>query len=313
MIDKHDEFLTVAICTYNSAELLPKLIGKLAAMECPVEFEILIVDNKSSDDTHQIIDDLKTRLDQPLRYVLETRQGIPYARNRAIEECLGSTYMAFIDADELPDPQWLVAACRGLRDYEADCVGGKIRLDLAQRPVWLADSLLPFLGQVNHGNLPLPIIDRSTSVWSGNVAYRTRLFSDGLRFDIRYNRVGSGIGGGEDGIMFRVLLANKTVMRYEPEMSIMHLIPDAKLKRSYFLRLHFIAGRKAGMFEMDKAAGSNLLGIPHFMYSQLLSKSLKVLRMLFARNPEYLREAMNLTYHLGNMIGLYKKNKKEIQ
>jgi len=300
----HTEFLTVAICSYNSAGLLPRLVEGLDRLESPVDFEILIVDNNSTDDTRQVIEQLQRRVKRPLRYVLESEQGIPYARNRAIEESLGSTYMAFIDADELPDPQWLIAACRGLREYDADCVGGRIRLDLRKRPTWMTDSLLPFLGQIDHGNLPLKVADGSTPVWSGNVAYRTRLFAGGLRFDTRYNRAGSGIGGGEDGILFRALLENNTAMRYEPEMSIVHLIPDFKLKRSYFLKLHYISGKRAGMFEMSRPQRNRLFGIPFFMYRQLLKKTYNVLTLIVRRNPEYLREAMTLTHHIGNMKGL---------
>ncbi|MGD2118994.1 MAG: glycosyltransferase [Chromatiales bacterium] len=305
------EFLTVAICTYNGASLIPQLIENLDQLDSPVNFEILIVDNKSTDDTRQVIEQLQTRIKTPIRYVLESRQGIPYARNRAIEESLASSYMAFIDADELPDPHWLAAACRGLRDFDADCVGGKIRLELQKRPGWLADSLLPFLGQVDHGDTPLAIVDRSTPVWSGNVAYRTRLFNNGLRFDTRYNRIGKGVGGGSDGIMFRVLLKQKTTMRYEPDMSIVHLIPEEKLKRRYFLRLHYIAGRKAGMFEIGVPQGNTIFGAPRFMYSQLAGKLVKAAKLFVTRHPEYMREAMNLSYHIGNMKGLYNQSKLE--
>ena len=93
---------------------------------------------------------------------LETNQGIPHARNRAIDESLDSTFLAFIDADELPYKTWLVSALHGLTDYFADCVGGEIVVDIPNRPKWLSDSVILFLGKVDHGSSPFPIVDRST-------------------------------------------------------------------------------------------------------------------------------------------------------
>jgi len=305
-----EETLTVAICSYNSASELPHLIQALAALSSPIPFEILLIDNNSTDGTRELIERLRKTVRIPLRYVREMAQGIPFARNRAIEETLDRTYLAFIDADELPDPTWLQAACRGLREHGADCVGGRIRLDLPARPTWMTDSLLPFLGQVDHGAAPLQVVDRSTPIWSGNVAYRSRLFINGLRFDTRYNRAGDGIGGGSDGIMFRALLQAKKRVCYEPEMSIIHRIPKRKLTRRYFLRLHHVAGAKAGRYESTAFSGKAWFGVPRFMYGQLLRKSTKVAAMFAIRNPEYLREGMNFAHHLGMMHGLRQTSKK---
>jgi len=300
--------MTVAVCCYNAAEYLETLIRRLEALRCPIPFEILIIDNNSTDRTADVVASLAKDSRVPIHYVIEKQRGIPYARNRAIDESLHNEFLAFIDSDELPESRWLESAYRGLDSYKADCVGGEIRLNLPERPRWLSDSLLPFLGMADHGVMPLRVIDRSTPVWSGNVAYRTALFADGLRFDTRYNRKGAGIGGGSDGIMFRELLERKCHIRYEPEMCITHFIPDSKLRRMYFLKLHFTAGKKAGMYEMDWD-GAILFGAPRFMYSQLIKKVFLVLKLLLTRNSEYLREAMNVTYLYGMMSGFASKSR----
>lgn len=295
--------LCVAICTYNSAPLLPRLLRAVGALACPVPYRICVVDNNSTDGTESLVRGLAPELPVPLQYVREPRQGIPYARNRAIEEAAEDTYLAFIDSDELPRERWLAAAHRGLHDHGAECVGGRIQLDLPERPPWLADSLLPFLGQVDHGGAPFTIADRSTPVWSGNVAYRTTLFADGLRFDTRYNRAGTGIGGGSDGILFRVLLERETVMRYEPEMAILHLIPPWKLRRGYFLRLHFKAGIKEGRYQAEAPASRTIRGVPRYLFRQLLTRAGRAAGRTLRQDPEYVRELMNLAYHLGLMRG----------
>lgn len=304
----HSPEATVAICCYNASEYLPKLLGLLLKQSCPVLWEILIVDNNSSDNSVNIVKDFTKTSKIPVRFVQETEQGIPYARNRAIEESKNSTFLVFIDADELPDKNWLVTAIKSLQTHSADCVGGEIGLDLSHRPAWLCDSMLPFLGQVKHGNKPFKIQDRSTPIWSGNIAYRLSLFKGTLPFDTRYNRKGKGIGGGSDGILFRKLLESDCVMRYEPEMRIIHLIPPEKLTRYYFLKLHFIAGKKAGLYELDVANGRKIFDVPLYMFLLFGKKTLTTLKLFITQHSDYMREAMNASHLLGQIMGLSQRH-----
>lgn len=87
--------LTYAVCSYNRAERLEKLIPVMRGQHCPVPFEILVVDNNSSDKTPEIVAKLAAKPGPSVRYVRETEQGIPYARNRAIKESLQSAYLGF--------------------------------------------------------------------------------------------------------------------------------------------------------------------------------------------------------------------------
>ncbi|WP_341328141.1 glycosyltransferase [Methylotuvimicrobium sp. KM2] len=296
--------ITVAICTYNAAHYLASLLSELVSLACSIPFEILIVDNNSTDNTQKLVECFAKGSAIPIRYVMETEQGIAYARNRAIEESLSSRYLAFIDADELPTPGWLQSAIDTFQDNRVDCVGGKISIILPHRPKWLTDNLLPFYGEINHSDRAFQIADRSTPIWSGNIAYNTRIFQEGLRFDTRYNRKGKGVGGGEDAVMFRHFIEHDYYLLYEPNMEIRHLIPDEKIKRRYFLKLHFFAGKKAGLYEKPPS-GKKIAGIPGYLFKQLVTKCLLVLRLYFTRSHAYMREAMNLAYHIGLMTGLY--------
>src|SRR4030042_2627086 len=124
--------LTIAVCSYNRANRLPYLINALRSQECPVPFEIIVIDNNSTDNTQQVIRKLADSGGVPLRYVKETRQGIVHARNCAIELSRQSKFLAFIDDDELPGQKWLNAAFDALHREGADCVGGEIRVSLSK-------------------------------------------------------------------------------------------------------------------------------------------------------------------------------------
>lgn len=296
--------LAVAVCTYNRCERLPQLVAALREQTCPVPYTLLFVDNNSSDGTSAVLREIAARDGAPLRYVHERSQGIVHARNRAIEETKGSDYLVFIDDDELPAPGWLAAAYDALANDGAHCVGGRIRVMLPTelRPRWLGDELLGFLGEVDYGADAFWIKSTETPVWTGNIAYRTSVFADGLRFDSRYNREGTAVGGGEDAMMFRALLARGTPIRYRPDMAIDHMLETWKLRRRYFLELHYAAGRRKGLYE-ERTYAKTVAGIPSFMITIALKQGFKALAMAGAARPGYVRQAMLAMHSLGYMRG----------
>ncbi|PCJ37937.1 MAG: glycosyltransferase [Cellvibrionales bacterium] len=300
--------LTIAICSYNRAERLPGLIKALRSLSCPVPFDILIIDNNSTDQTQAVISALSAEIGPPVRTVIESEQGIPFARNRAITESINSTFLLFIDDDELPSEKMLERAVYALDNEGAECVGGKIDIDFSEynRPTWLTDDLLPFFGKIDYGHTPFWIKDESTPIWSGIVAYRNTLFLNNpeLRFDHRYNRKGQGIGGGSDRILFEKLLSRNTQIRYQPGMSVQHFIEEWKLKRSYFLKLHFISGRKTGQFEMPSYP-RQIFGVPPFLITEFFRQVAITITIYVRRQPGVIRQAMNASYTLGNIWGKY--------
>lgn len=306
--------LTVAICTYNGAKRVPALVLALNEETCSIPFEILIVDNNSNDDTEGAVKSLGDRISADLRFVKEQQQGIAFARNRAIEESIQNDFLLFIDDDELPSKGMLNAAITSLQFEGAECVGGRIFADLGNRtpPLWLTKDLLAFYGEIDYGNEPFWIKDRTTPVWSGLVAYRTELFinNPNLRFDHRYNRKGTAIGGGEDSILFRELLERKVRIRYQPNMKVDHLIPAWKIRRRYFIKLHFVAGKKYGQYEIQPAENA-FFGVPPFLIRQFLLQFVRSTIALLGRKHGYVRQIMNASHSLGAILGMYitRKNK----
>lgn len=298
--------LTFAFCTYNRADRLENLVAAMRAEDCPIPFEILAVNNNSQDNTLAILKDLAARPGAPLRFVTETTQGIVPARNRAIEESIDGDIMVFIDDDELPQPGLLHAAYDAIVNDGAQCAGGRVEVDFSPNgcPAWLDAEIAGFLGGLDHGAIPFWIRNGSTPIWSGNIAYDMRLFRDdpALRFDKRYNREGAGMGGGEDAILFRTLLANGMKIRYRPDMAVWHFVEPRRLKRSYFLKLHYRAGLRVGRHELP-AYPRTLFGIPPFLVTQFVQQSLKALGMYLTRQPGALRQAMNATHAMGCLFG----------
>lgn len=305
--------LTFAFCTYKRVDRLPALVAAMRAQPCPIPFEILAVNNNSPDNTLDVLDQLSKQPGISLRYVTETVQGIVPARNRAIQEALDSDILVFIDDDELPQPGLLVAACDALLNEGAQCVGGRVQVDFSprQRPGWMEDALLGFLAEVDHGPEAFWIKDDSTPIWTSNIAYDMRLFRDDptLRFDKRYNREGSDVGGGEDAIMLRELLNRGTRIRYRPDMAVFHFVEAWRLRRAYFIKLHYRGGVREGLHELPDYPRA-IMGIPLFMIRKALDQWAKTFSMYLLRKEGRLRQAMTAAHAVGLMAGYRQRSEK---
>lgn len=96
--------VSVIIPTYNASLFIAETISSILSQSMP-EFEIIIVDDGSTDNTLKIVQDL-ARIDKRIRYFIQERSGVSVARNRGIKESVGR-YIAFIDHDDLWMPQKL--------------------------------------------------------------------------------------------------------------------------------------------------------------------------------------------------------------
>ena len=304
--------LTVAVCTYNRAERLPALVSALRAQVCSVPFDILFINNNSTDNTADVLGSLALQPGALVRTVFETQQGIVHARNRAIQEAMDSDYLFFMDDDEHPMPGWLAAGLDALQNEGADCVGGRVKVKFGPhvRPQWLEDELLGFLAEVDHGESPIWITDESTKIWTANVAYHVDIFrkDPNLRFDLRYNREGTDIGGGEDAIMFLQLLSRRLRIRYRPDMMVEHFVEPWRMKRRYFLRLHHRAGVRAGLYQ-DMEYPVQVFGVPPFLVRQAISQLMNALKLYIQGKPRALRQAMTVANTVGVIWGRIRRAK----
>src|SRR5690349_22874662 len=128
---------SVIIATYNRAEELVKTLESLQQLESSGPWEVIIVDNNSRDNTHDVVLERVESFPVPLRYVMEKEQGRSAALNAGIRIAQGEI-LAITDDDVRVDPHWLVNSERALRELNCDYVGGKaLPIWSGERPDWL--------------------------------------------------------------------------------------------------------------------------------------------------------------------------------
>jgi len=196
-------FASIIVPVYNGSRTIDALLTSLLALDYPADrHEILIVDNKSTDDTRERVQRY------PVTLLEETEIQSSYAaRNRGVEAAKGEI-LAFTDADCVVEPTWLK---RLLADHENPRWGvflGKIKsyppanlieqysaqewmmfdLSVLQRPLFQAYTMgerlcsrVPGLDYRSHILLPTNLIHPPTA----NVAYRQIVFEKIGYFDQR--------------------------------------------------------------------------------------------------------------------------------
>ena len=295
-------FITVALCTHNHAERLVRTLAQLVHLRAPRQaWEFLVIDNGCTDGTPAL---LAAQGWQPsgvdVRVVREDRLGLSNARNRALKEARGE-YLVFMDDDETPDPDWLVAYERAMLEHEPDALGGRIEVmfEDGARPAWLQDELLGFLGKLDHGQARW-LTEPETPIFGGNFAFRRTVFEHIGDFDSRLGRMGTVNTGGEDTEIYRRLQASACKVRWVPEAVINHRIQTPKLRRGYFLDLHFRQGRWQGA--RKRGDGTRLP--PKYLVPQLLRAYAAALAKRLQTGADHsLRLEMNAAYFTGYVFG----------
>lgn len=129
--------LSAILCTYNRAPLLNLVLNSLTMQTLDKEvYEIIVVDDGSSDKTKQVVESYKARL--PLRYVYQRNAGLASAKNHGIFLARGEILL-FIDDDDVAGAKLLEAHLGTHARYAADyyAVLGHTSLDpeIAARPL----------------------------------------------------------------------------------------------------------------------------------------------------------------------------------
>ena len=98
--------VSIIIPTFRRARWLRETLATVVAQDYPADrFEILVIDNNSPDETRSVVAEFATVKKAP-HYLLETRQGANFARNRGVNESTGEI-LVFGDDDILVRPDWL--------------------------------------------------------------------------------------------------------------------------------------------------------------------------------------------------------------
>ena len=118
--------LSVIVCTWNRAGILSECLDALRRQTLdPGRFEVIVVDNNSTDGTGDVVRQAADGSPVNIRYVVEEKQGLSVARNRGVEVAKGM-WLAFIDDDSVAEPDLVAKLANCFEDTEAELIAGKV-------------------------------------------------------------------------------------------------------------------------------------------------------------------------------------------
>lgn len=233
--------LTVCIPTYNGEKRFPEVLDRLRSQinTEQIAWEIIVVDNNSSDRTAQVFQDYQRNWSETvsLRYVFEQTQGAAFARLRAVKEAKGEL-IAFLDDDNIPALDWVTAAYTFAQEHpQAGAYGSQIEGELEGEAPAHFRRIAPFLALTQRGNKPLQYLPSQQILPpSAGLVVRRQAWLTSIPDQIILSGGNTDeILPGEDIEAMIYLQRAKWEIWYSPTLKITHKIPQYRLQKAYLI------------------------------------------------------------------------------
>lgn len=234
--------ISAVVCTFNRADLLTGALESLCEQDLPAnQYEIIVVDNASTDETNQLVQSIIDKHPgHRIVYIYEAQPGLGYARNTGFRQAQGE-YIAYTDDDALLPKDWLSRAVQ-LHHMTPPplCVGGKITpFYTTAKPEWYKDCY----STATWGDEPR-LLRRGESFSGPNMIWRKSALENSPGFAVHVGVKGNELSLGEETMLFEQLWMqpDPPVFYYSPDLVVKHWVPPFKMKVSYRLKRQFVAG-----------------------------------------------------------------------
>lgn len=225
-------FVSVIIPTYNRAERLRGTVESFVAQQYPSDrFEIILVDNASTDDTPAEIERLAVEFPR-IRGLVETRRGAHWARNSGATVSLGEI-LYFTDDDMLADPDllWNIVEPFSMKASIASVTGRIVPRWETEPPVWVLEHCRNSLLSLNDRGDALIVSDDDPGVFSCHQAILRDVFFRVGGFNPDTN-AGEFVGDNETGLNIKVRKLGYR-FAYVGEAVTHHIIPASRMTQAY--------------------------------------------------------------------------------
>lgn len=293
--------ISVVVCTHNRAYSLEQTLKSLQGMAVPVglSWELIIVDNNSSDNTKEVIDNFINKFDLNVKYVVEKHQGLSYARNMGVQKASG-TIIAFTDDDCIVDRHWIASISREFHSNESIAgIGGRVEVyNKLDRPVSV---------RIYKEKMTLSSIDRLFNLIIGcNMAFARPVFDEIGGFDTDFG-AGTRFASTEDiDFLYRTYKKGLKVI-YSPDVLVYHNHGRRNDKQIKALYKGYAIGRGAFYCKHILMADKDVLRLA---CSELSSLIKQIIKRFINRQLTTYQRLFFMYIIIGFMYRLKRKNKR---
>jgi glycosyltransferase involved in cell wall biosynthesis len=234
-MNAHKEHICVCICTYKRPQLLQRLLERLESQstEACFTYSIVVVDNDHLQSAKQVVMEQRAASRIPLTYCVESQQNIALARNLAVQNATGD-YIAFIDDDEFPAPDWLLTLFKACNQHHADGVLGPVKPYFENEPPhWVIKGKF-FERPTHETGFTIDWTEGRT----GNLLFRRQILEGiGEPFRAEYG------SGGEDRDFFTRMIRKGHVFIWCNEAIAYEVVPPRRWQRGFMLKRALLRGK----------------------------------------------------------------------
>lgn len=270
--------VTVAICTWNRRPLLKQTLAAMEKMPVGnIEWELIVIDNGSSDGTSEEVKEWIARGRLPLRYVLEPTLGVSYARNRALREARAD-WLLFADDDVIVDPDWLSAFRAATeRHPNAGAIGGRVDPWFVETPDHDLSQAFPAIA---NGFCAINLGDDDQVVPEGmflvGANFGVRISAAKCSFPLNLGPRGlNPVGGEENAYQMQLRQAGLDIM-WCPAIRLIHYVDPKRMTLEYLRKYYRNLGRNSVILN-GIPKGRRLAGVPRWLLRLYLDHSLSYL------------------------------------
>jgi len=226
----------ICICTYRRPDILKRLLDALKDQKTEGRFtySILVVDNDLRESARTIAQEFASVSNMFVQYLVEARQNIALARNKAAANAKGE-YLAFIDDDEIPPPSWLLTLFCARERFNADGALGPVKPQFDNAPPeWIIDGRF-----YERRSYPTGFVIDGPKGRTGNVLLKKRVFNyPEPPFRPEFIT-------GEDQDFFRRMIEKGHVFIWCDEAVAYEVIPPVRWSRRFMLKRALLRGEIA--------------------------------------------------------------------
>ncbi len=279
--------ITVSICTRNRAATLAATLASIErARPIDCEWELLVTDNGSTDETLALVESFTGRL--PVRWQTEPTPGVAHARNAAALRARGE-YLVTTDDDTIVGHEWLAAYVDTFRSYpQADLFGGHII------PVFEEPKVPWFERVAHHFGGPLAIRDLGEQPmilpveldfvpYGANCAVRTAV-QRSFPFDTRRGPGQTYLG--EETTSFLAMMKAGHQARWVPASKVEHRISSSRQTIAYIRWWYELLGRTLIWDGQDQLEGVVWFGAPRWLWRRALTREIRFRLAQVTQPPE---------------------------
>lgn len=287
--------ISVVVATHNRVQHLAQALASLTRQTLSSEkYEVLVIDNASTDDTAAIVVRLSSQFPF-VKYIYESVPSANIARNIGWRQATGQ-YVAFMDDDAIASPDWLETIIRSFATTNPlpGIVGGRvIPIWEHPKPNWIQGKMLTALSVVDYGEKP-KILNDKEYFFSVNMTFQKKLLEQFGGFDVALGRIGKTLTSNDEILIAKKIRDAGHTFYYHPQASVQHFIPAGRLRMPWFIKRYFSQG-------YSDALMWRIVEKPDFFMR--CEKGIFHL-YCFLRNPRYV---LRLLYLPSNHDDLYKK------